>query len=98
MNDDQLREQFEVRLNKDDPTIREIFLRGQKVYEWNDLMNENAWEDLTWNRAIGDLFFDAVGIGLHLAMILFKETIANERRVELTEIERSLAKIDALKG
>ena len=95
--DEKLREQFEVRRSKENPTLFEIFLRGKKVYEWDDLINENAPEDLVWNREIRDLFFNAVGIGLHLAVLSFKETIEDEQHVRVDEIAKSLTKINALK-
>ena len=98
MVDQKLRAQFEVKRNAENPTIREIYLRGQKVYEWDDMANDNTPEDLVWCREIGDLFFEAVGIGLHLAMLLFKETISNEQQVRFVEIQQSLARIDELQG
>lgn len=95
--DEKLREQFEVRKNEQNPCVFEIFLRDQKVYEWNDTCNKNSPEDLIWHREIGDLFFEAIGIGLYLAMTLFKESIVDEHKVKINEISEGLAKIETLK-
>jgi hypothetical protein len=72
--DKKLRDQFEIRRgspDEDDPYADtfEIYLRGEKVYEWDDNSVINFSEDLIWLRGISELFFDAVSIGLKLAIM-----------------------------
>jgi hypothetical protein len=68
----QLEKQFEIIevIDEEDSNIYKIYLRGKKVYEWDDSRLINSPEDLVWLKK---LFFDAVGIGLKLAMVLFSE-------------------------
>lgn len=105
MFDEKLREQFEVKHigpTEDDPygDIYEIYLRSEKVYEWDDNMIIDSAKNLIWLRDIQELFFDAVSIGLTLAMKIFKEQIEADnknRQNRLQSMMDGLAKIDTLK-
>ena len=53
-------------LEPDDDTRHTVFLDGEVVFQWHESMQQ-APEDLTFHRAIGEVFADGVEAGLKLA-------------------------------